>query len=106
MKKPKQHKQVNIIKWNNGNANALKSGFLIHLIDDTNETTPNQTLFSYANSLERVKWNIEWLISEGARVEDGVVITSQQWLNDKYHGHFADSPILASTDLFESAWVR
>ena len=106
MKKQKQHKQVNIIKWNNGNAKALKSGFLIHLIDDINEAKPKQTFFSYAHSLERVKWNIEWLIANGARVENGVVIASQQWLNDTYGGHFADSPIIASTDLFESAWVR
>lgn len=104
MKKQKQHKQVNIIKWNNGNANALKSGFLIHLTNDTNEVT--QTFFSYAHSLERVKWNIEWLLTSGARVENGVVIVAQQWLNDNFGGHFADAPIIASTDLFESAWVR
>ena len=104
MKKQKQHKQVNIIKWNNGNANALKSGFLIHITNDTNEV--GQTLFSYAHSLNQVKTNIDWLISEGAHAHNGVLVVSHVWIDQKAKGELANVGIIASSDLLESAWVR
>jgi hypothetical protein len=100
----KQHKQVNIIKWDNGNPNRLKSGFLMHISDDAEGA--GQIAFSYG-SRHRCEEVIDFLIGQGAaQATQGVLHVSKTWIDENCHGCLGNIGIIASCDLFASAWVR